>query len=146
MDVHSNWHLLEGRLQERYHGNSGFFKRVQQDKEGIAECLAELRKLGKSCNFGNYLDMALQDQLVCGLKDQKTKKELLSIQELMLAMAIEKARAAEAVNREILYFPEEADALKLYDQQKLCHRCGLYMATQELSAYIKINVVMCARS
>ena len=30
-----------------------FFKRMQQDNEGVAEYLAELRKLGKTCNFGN---------------------------------------------------------------------------------------------
>ena len=37
----------------------------------------------------------------------------------------EKARAAEAVDREILHFPAvEADALKLYSQQKTCQRCG----------------------
>ena len=37
-------------------------------------------------------------------------------------MAIEKARAAEADDREILHFSAvEADALKLYSQQKACH-------------------------
>ena len=47
------------------------------------------------------------------------------MQDLTLAMAIEKARAAEAVNREILHFPAvEADTLKLYNEQKPCHRCG----------------------
>ena len=82
-----------------------FFKPVQQDTEGVAEYIAELRKLGKTCNFGEYLDTALLNQLVCGLKDHKTQKELLCIQDLTLAMAIEKARAAEAVDREILHFP-----------------------------------------
>ena len=102
-----------------------FFKCVQQDMEGVAECITELRKLGKTCNFDEYLDTALCNQLICGLKDHKTQKELLCIQDLTLAMAIEKARAAEAVDREILHFPAvEADALKLYSQQKACQRCG----------------------
>jgi len=61
---------------------------------------------------------------VCSLKDQKTQKEFLYIQDLTLASAIEKAIAAEAVNREVLHFPAEADTLKLYNQQKPCHRCG----------------------
>ena len=47
------------------------------------------------------------------------------MQDLTLAMAIEKARAAEVVNREILHFPAvEADTLKLYNEQKPCHICG----------------------
>ena len=39
---------------------------------------------------------------------------------------VEKARAAEAVNREVLHFPlkTQAETLKLYDQQKPCHRYG----------------------
>ena len=40
-------------------------------------------------------------------------------------MTIEKARVAEAINREALHFPAvEADTLKLYNVQKPCHRCG----------------------
>ena len=93
-----------------------FFKRAQQDTEGVAQYIAELRKLAKTCNFGEYLDTALCDQLVCGLKDHTTQKELLCMQDLTLSMAIEKARAAEVVNREILHFPAvEADTLKLYN-------------------------------
>ena len=55
---------------------------------------------------------------ICGLRDQ----------DLTLATAIEKARAAETVNTEILHFPMEADTLKLYNQlqQRPCHRCGQY--------------------
>ena len=82
-----------------------FFKRVQKDTEGVAQYIAELRKLAKTCNFSEYLDIVLHDQLVCGLKDHKTQKELLCMQDLTLAMAVEKARAAEVVKREILHFP-----------------------------------------
>ena len=102
-----------------------FFKRAQQDMEGAAQYIAEFRKLAKTCNFGEYLDTTLREKLVCGLKDHKTQKELLCMQDLTLSMAIEKARAAEVVNREILHFPAvEADTLKLYNEQKPCHRCG----------------------
>ena len=52
-----------------------FFKRVQHDDEEVADYVAELRRLGKTCNFGDYLDTALRDQLVCGLKDQKTQQD-----------------------------------------------------------------------
>ena len=77
-----------------------FFKRVQQEQETLANYLAELRKLAKHCNFGNYLDTALRDQLVCGLRDRKTQRELLCTPNLTLAMASEKARATETATRE----------------------------------------------
>ena len=75
-----------------------FFKRVQQEKESVADYIAELRKLSKTCNFGDYLDTALRDQLVCGLNELTTQKELLCIKDLTLTIAIDKARAAETVN------------------------------------------------
>jgi len=93
-----------------------FFKRVQCDNEEAAEYVAELWKLGKTCNFGDYLDTALRDQLVCGLRDQKTQKELLCIHGLTLAVVTERARAAEAVNREVQYLPVESDSHSLYSQ------------------------------
>ena len=42
------------------------FKRTQGDNEHIADFVAELRRLAKTCNFGNYLDTAIRDQFVCG--------------------------------------------------------------------------------
>ena len=105
-----------------------FFKRVQQDKESLADYSAELRTLAKTCNFRNYLDTALRDQLVCGLRDQKTQKELLCIQDLTIAIATERAKAAETVNRETQQLnpdPAPVNHLRKSPRQPLeCHRCG----------------------
>ena len=73
-----------------------FFKQVQQENESVADYVAELRKLSKTCNFGDYLETALRDQVVCGLSELTTLKELLCIKDLTLSMAIDKARAAES--------------------------------------------------
>ena len=105
-----------------------FFKRVQQENESLADYLAELRKLAKTCNFRDYLDTALRDQLVCGLRDQKTQKELLCIPDLTITKATERARAAETVNRETKQLnPEPVATHQLSKQSKQagkCHRCG----------------------
>ena len=77
-----------------------FFKRQQGDKEGVTDYMAELRRLAKTCNFGSYLDTALRDQLVCGLKDPRIQRELLCVQKLTVAQALERARAMEAVAKE----------------------------------------------
>ena len=37
-----------------------FFKHAQLKGEGIAEFMAELRRLAKTCNFGDYLDTAIR--------------------------------------------------------------------------------------
>ena len=86
----------------------------------------------------------LRDQLVCELKDHATQKDLLCTKELSLTLAVEKARAAEAVNREVLHFPlkTEAETLKLYDHVTDVDSLG----TQELPVYIRTNVAISVRN
>jgi len=76
--------------------------------------------LNKTCRFGDYLETALQDQLVCGLNDVKTQKESLCVKELTLSVAFDKDRVAETVNREVQHFPTDVEALKLSSQQYTC--------------------------
>ena len=47
-----------------------FFKCTQGMSEGTANFMATLRHLAKTCNFGQYLETALCDQFVCGLRDE----------------------------------------------------------------------------
>ncbi len=64
--------LLKGHFEpkplviaERYH----FHRRDQAEGESIAEYVAELRRLSRTCEFGTeYLSEALRDRLVCGLR------------------------------------------------------------------------------
>ena len=60
-------------IAKRFH----FHRRNQANGESIAEYLAELRRLSVHCNFGTYLDEALQDRLVCGLHSKSIQRRLL---------------------------------------------------------------------
>ena len=44
-----------------------FYKRNQKEGETIASYIAEIRRLARKCEFKDYLNTALRDQLVCGL-------------------------------------------------------------------------------
>ena len=48
----------------------------------MAQYLAELRRLTEYCEFGGYLNKALRDRLVCGLKSKSIQKKLLTEVEL----------------------------------------------------------------
>ena len=85
-----------------------FFKRIQQANESVAEYIATLRKMAKDCNFGDYLDTAMRNQLVCGMKDAKCQRELLSKSDLTLESALQQSKAMEAVQREASCFSGEA--------------------------------------
>ena len=87
-------------IAERFY----FHRRSQVAGESVAEYIAELRRLATNYEFGEYLEQALRDRLVCGLKHEPTQKRLLSEAMLSLAKAIEIAQSVEAA---------EMNALKL---------------------------------
>ena len=86
-------------IAERYR----FFKRLQKDGESVVEYMSQLRSLAKTCKFEAYLDTALRDQFVCGLKDQRIQQELLRICDLMLTKALNKSRSMEIVLKKTEY-------------------------------------------
>lgn len=106
-----------------------FHRCCQESDMSIAEFLAEIRHLATHCEFGNYLDEALRDRLVCGLRSDAIQKKLLTEVNLTLSMAVEIAKGMEAAEK-------NAKSLKSVDPviQKLtvdgreskmpCHRCG----------------------
>ena len=53
-------------IAERFH----FHRRSQAVRESISEYMAELRRLTTHCKFGAFLDEALRDRLVCGLRNE----------------------------------------------------------------------------
>ena len=69
-------------------------------------CRFHCGNLAKTCNFGQYLDKAIQDQFVCGLHDKKCKQELLAIPELTVHIAQQRATTAEVVSRETVRMQE----------------------------------------
>ena len=47
-----------------------FHHRNQQEGETVAQYMAALRKHSERCDFGDYLEQALRDRLVCGLRSE----------------------------------------------------------------------------
>lgn len=108
---------------ERYR----FFKRQQQS--GI-DYMSELRRLAKTCNFADYLNTALRDQFVCGLRDSQIQRELLSMKNLTVANALEKSQAMEVASRETRNFNNQKRACPPRERNRnteaahmQCHGC-----------------------
>ena len=73
-----------------------FHQRHQAPGESIAEYVAELRRLASTCKFGDFLDDALRDQLVCGLRSESARRRLLAAEsKITLAKAIDQAQTYE---------------------------------------------------
>ena len=82
-------------IAERFY----FHRRNQSATESIAEYVAELRRLATHCEFGDYLNDALRDRLVCGLSNNSIQKRLLSEANLTYVRAVEMAQGLEAAKR-----------------------------------------------
>lgn len=72
-----------------------FHKRDQHPGEPIKEFLIELRRLARTCTFGDFLEQALRDRLVCGMTNSSIQKKLLAERDLTLQRAVDIATAAE---------------------------------------------------
>ena len=79
-------------IAERFH----FHRQHQLPGESIAKFIAELRRLSLHCEFREYLEEALRDRFVCGLRSETTQKRLLAEPNLKLQDALDKALAMEA--------------------------------------------------
>ena len=79
-------------IAERYR----FHNCVQKDGESVSTFVANLKRLASTCNFGSYLNEALRDRFVCGLRSSNIKKKLLAEDHnfddaLKIALSIEAA-------------------------------------------------------
>ena len=119
-------------IAERFH----FHRRSQGPEEFISEFLAELRRLATHCSFGEFLNDALRDRLVCGLHSESIQRRLLSQSDLTLAQAVEIAKGMEAATRDTQELQGQAPSIKAVQSsgatkkssgtvpEKQCHRCG----------------------
>ena len=83
-------------IAERYK----FHKRVQQEEETVAEFVLPLKGLAKHCDFGDFLNDALRDRLVCGLNKESIQRRLLAEADLTFQKACEIAQAMEMVEKD----------------------------------------------
>ena len=82
-----------------------FHKRNQGSSETVSKYLAELRRLADKCKFEGYLDEALRDRFVCGLRSEVIQRRLLGEEELSLKKALEIAHGMEIERSRPLWNP-----------------------------------------
>ena len=73
-----------------------FHCRRQQPGESIRDFQAQLRAQVDHCNFGDFRDKAIRNQLVCGMLCETTRRRLLCEKDLTLVTCINIATAHEA--------------------------------------------------
>ena len=95
--------LLKGHFKPRtiiIYERFKFYQCNQEQGETIADFVARLRKLAQSCNFEDFLELALRDRFVMGISNSTSQQLLLAEEVLSLEKAVKIASAREAALRD----------------------------------------------
>ena len=77
-----------------------FYNRNQRDGEIASDYNTELRKIGAYCNFDN-LEENLRDRLVCGMRDEKLKFDLLKRNKLQYQEVLDEMIAVKIAHQDV---------------------------------------------
>ena len=80
-----------------------FHKRLQGSGELVNAYMSALRQMASACEFGEFLDDALRDQLVCGLACDKVQGRCLAATNLTLEKAFELASVMERAQEGLMW-------------------------------------------
>ncbi|XP_070573004.1 uncharacterized protein [Ptychodera flava] len=93
--------ILENHYEQKpllVHERFTFWYRNQKESESIKAYACELRRLSKTCKFGTFLDQALRDKLVCGLRTFSIQKRLLQEDDISFEKAMQIAISMESAD------------------------------------------------
>ncbi|XP_069128677.1 uncharacterized protein [Argopecten irradians] len=94
-----------------------FHNRSQKEGESVADYVVGLKKLAARCEYGNFLQQALRDRLVFGLRNEFIQKKLLAVKDLTLDKTCEISVAMETAGRNTTEMKPghvQADANKVF--------------------------------
>ncbi|KAL0891818.1 hypothetical protein ABMA27_015083 [Loxostege sticticalis] len=119
-------HYVEKRsvIAERYQ----FYKCIQKASQSLNEYILELKVKAASCNFGEFLNQALRDKFVCGIRNEQIIRQLLiEKQTLTFEKAIKIASNYENAEQGVHNMQSNSSATvgRVRATTKLeCWRCG----------------------
>ena len=74
---------------------------TQLPEENVATFVAKLRELAEFCEFGEKLDEHLRERLVCGLRNEQTKRHLFTESKLLFQSAWKISKAMETAKKNV---------------------------------------------
>ncbi|CAL1678848.1 unnamed protein product [Lasius platythorax] len=121
--------VLTARLAEFYAPvpleiaeNYRFHQRKQGEGESVQQFVAALHKLSINCNFGQYLQTALRNQLVFGLLSKRAQSRLLETKDLNFEK-VEMAIAMELSEKDVDQIQAgPANVISLNQKDKSAHK------------------------
>lgn len=137
--------------------NYRFHMRKQREGETAEDFIIALRKLAINCNFGPYLDTALRNQFVFGVRNAKFLNRLLEMDDLKLDKAVKKASSMELSERggaeihkntaEKILHLDASHKSKLSTNKNIqkCYRCGSEAHLANACKHSKTTCLHCSK-
>ena len=76
-----------------------FYQRFQKTDESLTDFVADFRRLSIKCDFGEFVDQALRDRFVCGVRSEAIQKKLLAEADLTIKRAQEIVQGMESADK-----------------------------------------------
>ena len=91
-----------------------FNRRSQEVGEAFDSFLSDLRRLIRSCDFGDLDESIIRDRIVIGIRDDATRRKLLQMRKLNLNSAIDVCRANEVATKQLrdMATPDEVNSMQ----------------------------------
>lgn len=86
-----------------------FHKRFQQQGETLAQYAVEIKHLAASCDFGSFLNDAMRDRFVSGIKNEDIQQRLMTEKDSNFAQLFELACRLEAARQEVRNFHSQGE-------------------------------------
>ena len=121
-----------------------FWQRNQGTGESVDAYVTELRRLAKTCEFGDQIEKMLRDKIVIGANNERIKDRLLREEKLTLKRALELYHAHEATIEQLKQMttePTKVDVVKknpMLRNSKKCSYCGGLHEPRKCPAYGKV--------
>ena len=117
----------------------------RKEEQSTADYVAELRRLSEFCNYGDKLDEHLRDRLVCGIKDNRIQRRLLSESDLTLQRAIEICIGVEVAEKNMVTLEEQTKMPEIHLMKKEEGRGGYREYGNKFNNH-KEKCIVCGRS
>jgi len=83
--------------------------------------LGDIRRIARSCEFGDLQESMIRDRIVVGVRDDTTRHKLLQIRDLTMAKAIDECKAREAAGKQLKAMTNAAKEVQaLHGSTKHC--------------------------
>ena len=101
-----------------------FNTKNQREGETTEAYITDLKKLANQCEYGSLRNDLIRDRIVCCIKNENTRRQMLKQVDLTLERAIQLCQIDELTDERLKEMTAKAEIDELKQERHTCKRCG----------------------